>query len=146
MRLAFRDPFLSLDLTGMLILPTSSERLSEGVRRLFCRVTLERTVKHDFHDVGGEGGNRLPQWSQSRPCNDIDISRKPCRACPVLTGWRSASLFFASRQRICLKTFSTASTLAVKGASRSSVHPLSNAWLGLNPPFHQSFAARQEPE
>jgi hypothetical protein len=26
---------------------------------------------------GGEGGNGLPQWSQSRPCNYIYISRKP---------------------------------------------------------------------
>ena len=36
---------------------------------------------------GREGGNGLPQWSQSRPCNHIDITRKPrpC-ACPVLTG------------------------------------------------------------
>jgi hypothetical protein len=25
----------------------------------------------------GEGGNGLPQWSQSRPCNHIYISRKP---------------------------------------------------------------------
>ena len=37
--------------------------------------------------LGGEGGNGLPQWSQSRPCTHIDITRKPrpC-ACPVLTG------------------------------------------------------------
>jgi hypothetical protein len=26
---------------------------------------------------GGEGGNGLPKWSQSRPCNDSYISRKP---------------------------------------------------------------------
>jgi hypothetical protein len=26
--------------------------------------------------VGGEGGNGLPQWSQSRPCNHIYITRK----------------------------------------------------------------------
>jgi hypothetical protein len=26
--------------------------------------------------VGGEGGNELPQWSQSRPCNHICITRK----------------------------------------------------------------------
>jgi len=26
---------------------------------------------------GGEGGNGLPQWSQSRPCNHNYISRKP---------------------------------------------------------------------
>jgi hypothetical protein len=26
---------------------------------------------------GGEGGNGLPQWSQSRPCNHVYISRKP---------------------------------------------------------------------
>ena len=26
---------------------------------------------------GGEGGNGLPQWSQSRPCNNIYITRKP---------------------------------------------------------------------
>jgi hypothetical protein len=27
--------------------------------------------------VGGEGGNGLQHWSQSRPCNQIYISRKP---------------------------------------------------------------------
>ena len=37
---------------------------------------------------GGQGGNGLPQWSQSRPCNHIYISPgSPARACLVLTGW-----------------------------------------------------------
>jgi len=38
---------------------------------------------------GGEGGNGLPQWSQSRPCNHNYISRKPL---PCLSADRDGEL------------------------------------------------------
>jgi len=36
--------------------------------------------------IGGEGGNGLQNWSQSRPCNRVYISRKPLLCLSRLNG------------------------------------------------------------
>jgi hypothetical protein len=50
--------------------------------------------------VGGEGGNGLLQWSQSRPCNHIYITRKP----PLWAG-SFTSFFIVAPIRIMRRFF-----------------------------------------
>ena len=80
-----------------------AQGFSEGrTGRAACHGQVGWTRRLPRLNGGGEGGNGLPKWSQSRPCDRTNISRKPrpMRLCRNSKKGREAVGFQSFRMRV----------------------------------------------